>query len=190
MFRVFLHHDNLIVFDKSEKEFRQKYGNQFEQVTIIKDQDNIDSVTEKLKRQYNCKEIVKDCKIKRKFGWSHFSQAIKEKIRLHNSIALKRYVKTKEHGENVSKAKKGKPGKFIPRSAKTRKLISIVKKKNAVDPIKGRKWMHDPITGKEKRAYELEEGMVWGRSPEASEYILYAAAKKNQLNKYKKNTKG
>lgn len=188
MFRVFLHNDNLIVFDKSEKEFRQKYGNQFEQVTIIKDQDNIDSVTEKLKRQYNSKEVIKDCKIKKKFGWSHFSEEIKNKIREYNSIAMTRYKRTEEHGQAISRAKKGKSIKGHPTSEYTKKLIAF--KKLGVDPIKGRKWMHNPISGKEKRGYELEEGMIWGRSPEASEYVLHARLIKIRQNKYKKNKEG
>jgi len=179
MFRVFLLDKKLYVYDKTEKEFRLKYGNGYEQVSILKDQDSIDSVCNKLSKQYKTIEIIKDCKIKKKFGWTHFSEEIKNKIREYNSIAMSRYKRTKEHGEAISKAKKGKSIKGHPTSEYTKKLIAF--KKKGVDPIQGRKWMHNPITGEEKRGYDLLPDMVWGRSPEARDYINYAVEAKKRL---------
>lgn len=172
MFRVFITNNKLIVFDKTEKEFRQKYGNNFEQVTIVKEESNIDSVCEKLSRQYKA-EVIKDYHIKKKLGWKYWSDDLKQQISTNISIALKRYKKTKEHVENMSKSRMGK-AKFKGKkhSAHSKMLISFAKK--GQDSIKGRKWMHNPYSGKEKRGYELEEGMIWGRSPEAADHILKA----------------
>jgi len=172
MFKVFLYNKNLIVHDKTEKEFRQKYGNNFEQITIIKDVSNIDIVCEKLSKQYKA-EIVKDFYIKKKIGWKYWSDELKEQIRENISYSLKRYKRTKEHSESISRYRKGKSifhGQ--QHSEHTKKLISFARK--GKDPIQGRKWMHNPFTGKERRGFQLEDGMVWGRSPEAAEYILYA----------------
>lgn len=174
MFRIYLLNNKLYVFDKSEKEFRAKYGTNFEQISVVKDQDNIDSVCEKLLKQNNASEIIKDCKIKKKFGWKYFSDEVKDRIRKSISVASSRYIKTKEHGEAISRAKKGKKTHSLPHSEHSKKLISYVKRMQKIDPIKGRKWMHNPITGEERRDYELYEGMVWGRSPESREYTASA----------------
>lgn len=188
MFRVYLIDKKLIVFDKTEKEFRQKYGNNFEQVTIIKDQDNIDQVTEKLSRQYKA-EVEKDCHIKKKFGWKYWSDEVKERIRHNISIAMSRHVRTKEHSEAISRYRKGKSiFEGQKHSNYSKKLIAFARK--GKDPIQGRKWMHNPITGKEARGYELAEGMIWGRSPEASELTLAANAKKKMLKKQKESNRG
>jgi len=183
MFRIFLFEKKLIVYDKSEKEFRQKYGTNYEQISSVKDQDNIDSACEKLLKQYNAQEVVKDCHIKKKFGWKWYSDEVKEKVSRNISIAMTRYKKTKEHGEAISKGKKGKSIKGHPTSEHTKKLIAFSKK--GFDPIQGRKWMHNPLTGQESRGYELKEGMIWGRSPEAKEYINYANEGKKRLRQLK-----
>lgn len=178
MFKVFLIDKRLIVFDKTEKEFRLKYGNNYEQVSVIKEQDNIDPVCEKLARQYKA-EIEKDCHIKKKLGWKYWSEEMKKQISENISFALKRYKRTKEHSESISRYRKGKSiFEGQQHSEYSKKLISFARK--GKDPIQGRRWMHNPITGKEKRGYELEEGMIWGRSPEAAEYVLYAREIRNR----------
>jgi len=178
MFRIFLIEKKLIVYDKSEKEFREKYGTNYEQIFSVKDQDNIDSACEKLFKQYNAQEVVKDCHIKKKIGWKYWSDEMKKQISNNISFALKRYVRTKEHSESISKYRKGKSiFEGQKHSEHTKKLIAFARKGR--DPIQGRRWMHNPITGKERRGFELEEGMIWGRSPEAAEYILYTKNKKN-----------
>jgi hypothetical protein len=181
MFKVYLTAKKIVVFDRSEKEFKAIYGNSFEQISVIKDQDNIDSVCEKLLKQYKAEEVVKDCKIKKKFGWKYWPKELQEVIRTNMSIAMKRYKKTKEHGESISRGKKLKPAatfKGKKHSEHTKKKIAHAKR--GVDPIKGKKWMHDPLTGKELRAYELQENMIWGRSPEAREYIYAALEQKRR----------
>lgn len=178
MFKVFLIDKRLIVFDKTDKEFRAKYGNNFEQVSIIKEQDNIDPVCEKLARQYKA-VVEKDCHIKKKLGWKYWSEEMKQQISKNISIALKRYKRTKEHSESISRYRKGKSiFEGHNHTEHSKKLIAFARR--GKDPIQGRKWMHNPYTGKEKRGYELEEGMIWGRSPEAADYMLQARAKRKK----------
>jgi hypothetical protein len=165
MFRVFLIKDSLIVYDKSEKEFRQKYGNTYEQVSIIKDSDNIDKVTEKLLRQYNASEIELDFKVKKVFGWKLYDEQAKQEVFKKISKALKRYVKTEEHRRNLSAGCKHMKSFLGKKHTEETKLKMRVKHLGK-DVIKGRMWMYNPITGEEKRGYELLPNMIWGRSPE------------------------
>jgi hypothetical protein len=188
MFRIYITNNTLVIYDKSEKEFRQKYSN-FEQVGVCKDQDNLPTVVEKLKKQYNINEEIFDCHIKKKVGWKYWTTEVQEAARQNISKALSRYVKTKEHGENISKAKKIKSvATFAGRkhTEHTKKLMAF--KRKGVDPIQGRKWMHNPLTGKEARGYELKEGMIWGRSPEAKEYANAVVASKKRKAKKQSST--
>lgn len=170
MFRVFLFNNSLIVFDKSEKDFRQKYGNNFEQVSIIKDQGNIELVTDKILRQYKANEVVLDCKLKKKCSWQVWDEAMRINVAKKISSSLKRYIKTKEHRENLSigcKHFKSFLGKKHTGDTKARIAFMRLGKDN----IRGKKWMHNPYTGEEKRDYTLQSGMLWGRSPEIKDYL-------------------
>jgi len=173
MYRIYLVNKQIVVFDKPEKKLREKYGNSFEQIGTVKDQDNIDSVTGKLAKSYNVNDIVLDCKIKKKFGWKFWDKDTQELIRVKISEALKKYEKTPEHRANISKGQKNLQNfKGKKHTEETKARISWANKGR--DTIKGRKWMHDPFTGKEKRGYELEKGMIWGRNHDLRDQILYA----------------
>lgn len=186
MYRIYLINNQVVVFDKPEKELREKYGNSFEQIGTIKDQDNIDLVTGKLAKTYNASDIVLDCKIKKKFGWKFWDKNTQELIRRKISEALKKYEKTEEHRANLSKGLKhvkNFKGKKHTEETKARQAWA----NRGRDPIKGKMWMHDPFTGKEKRGYELEKGMVWGRNSDARDRILYARQFTRQSKKKAKN---
>ena len=170
MFRVFLCDNKLYVFDKSEKEFRARYGNQYEQVSIIRDYDNIEAATDKLLKQYRVQEIILDCKIKRTYGWNYFSEEKQAEISAKISRALKRYIKTEEHKKNLSSGCKHFKS-FLGKKHTERTKARIAFMRLGKDPIKGKRWMHNPYTGEEKRGHTLLPGMLWGRSPEAREYL-------------------
>jgi len=173
MYRIYLIQQQIIVFDKPEKELKEKYGNSFEQIGTVKDQDNIDSVVQKLAKTYKANEIVLDCKIKKKFGWKFWDKETQELIRVKISEALKKYEKTEEHRANLSKGLKHiKNFKGKKHTEETKSRLSWANK--GKNPIKNKKWMYNPITGEEKRAEELLPGMIWGRNPEQKDRMLYA----------------
>jgi hypothetical protein len=60
MLRVFLFDRSFYVYDKSEKDFREKYGRSYEQVGIINDMDNLDPVLNKLTKTYRPVDIYFD----------------------------------------------------------------------------------------------------------------------------------
>ncbi len=177
MFRVFLLKNQLVVYDKSEKEFKAKYGSGYEQITIIKDYDNIDPVIEKLAKTYRA-EIVRDYKIKMKWGWAFWSDELKKEIVKKRSESLKSYVKTEQHRAKLAaKAKKYRHFAGKEHTEQTKAQISF-KKKGMKSHLKGTKWMYNPDTGEEKMGKELIEGFFWGRSPEAKDYIKNTRKKK------------
>lgn len=167
MFRIYLIDKKIVVFDKPEKELKVKYGSSFEQISVIKDQDNIDSVTKKLQQQYRASEIILDCKIKKKFGWKYFDDELRKSI-----------------SQKISNAKKGKPHSEAHKKAlgESRKGIAVFAGKKHTDDAKkkiskgrqgriintGKRWAHNPVTGQEKFVFELPEGFVYGRSPESN----------------------
>ena len=175
MFRVFLLKNQLIVFDKSEKEFKVKYGSGYEQVSIVKEYNNIDTVVEKLALTYKA-EIVRDYKIKKKWGWLYLSPEQKQQIIIKRSQSLKdNYVKTEQHRANLSvKAKRYRHMSGKQHSEETKKQMSL-RKLGSTPGNKGMKWMYNPDTGEEKMARELIEGYFWGRGPESKEYLSRGA---------------
>jgi len=167
MFRIYLTEKKIVVYDKSEKEFKSKYGSSFEQISIVKDQDNIDSVTKKLQQQYKALEIILDCKIKKKFGWKYFTEEMKESNRQKISKALKNRVVSEEHSKAIALGRKGIAifaGKKHTEEAKRK--ISVGRKGRIINT--GKRWAHNPVTGDERFVFELPEGYVYGRSPESN----------------------
>lgn len=170
MYRIYFVDKKIVVYDKPEKEFKVKYGNCFEQISIVKDQDNIDNVTKKLLQQYKASEIILDCKIKKKFGWKYFTEEMKESNRKKLSEALKNKVRSQEHCKAISEGKKGMAfftGKHHSQEAKEK--ISKGRQGRIINT--GKKWAHNPITGHEKFVFELPEGYIYGRSPESNAII-------------------
>lgn len=165
MYKVFLCNNQLILFDKSDKEFREKYGKNFEQVSIIKDHNNIDAVLEKLHKQYKL-EVVKDTTKRPWWGWYNLDEEGRKEVIRKRSESLKKYVKTEEHRASLSKTAK----KYRHFAGKTHseefKARLSQRKKGVSSPTKGMKWMYNPDTGEETLGFELKEGYFWGRTPE------------------------
>ena len=181
MFRIFLQKSNFVITDLTEKEFKIKYLGSYEQIGIFKELDNLEIAIEKLIKTYNPEDIIHDYHVKKKWGWKYFTEEQREDYRKRISESLKLYKKTDEHKKNLSDSCKSL------RNHKGKKHTSLTKARIAFtrrgqDPIKGRKWMHNPYSGKESRGYELKPGMIWGRSPEASEYVLEARQRKKYKN--------
>ncbi len=176
MYKVYLFNNQLILFDKSDKEFREKYGRNFEQVTIIKDHKNIDIVLEKLKKQYKL-EVVKDTTKRPWWGWYNLSDEEQKEIIKKRSLSLKEYVKTEEHRANLSlRARKYKHFKGKKHTEEFKARISQ-RKKGISSPTKGMKWMYNPDTCHEMLGHELKEGYYWGRNPEIGILLKYRPKK-------------
>lgn len=179
MYKVYLYNNQLILFDKSDKEFRDKYGRQFEQVTIIKDHKNIDTVLEKLKKQYKL-DVVKDTTKRPWWGWYNLNDEEQKEVIRKRSESLKKYVKTEEHRANLSAtARKYRHFKGKTHSDEYKARLSQ-QKTGISSPTKGMKWMYNPYTYEECLGYELKEGFFWGRTPEISDMLKTLGPKKRR----------
>lgn len=173
MYKVFLYNNQLILYDKSDKEFREKYGKNFEQITIIKDHKNIDLVLSKLKSQYK-KEILIDTTKRPWWGWYNLDEEKQKEVIKKRSESLKYYVKTEEHRARLSaKAKRYRHFKGKHHSEEFKARLSQ-RKKGISSPTKGMKWMYNPDTGEEKLSHNLLDGFYWGRMPEMGMILKYS----------------
>jgi len=162
MIRIYLVGQALVCFDKGESEFKSKYGRNHEQVGIIKDTSNLQTVLEKLQKQYRTTELVKDVHIKRRFGWCYKTEEQKAATRQKMSEVKLGRPRRQWVKDKISEARKGK-GNFTGKkhSAYAKKAIAFSRR--GKNPVEGKRWCHDPITGKELRSTELPKGFIWGR---------------------------
>lgn len=166
MYRLFLIDKNIIVYDKTEKEFKESYGNRYEQIFVVKDGHNIELIIDKLQKQYKANDIIYDCHIKKKFGWKYFSEEKKAEIRHKLSLARAGKPLSDLQKQRISEAKKGKPSNHTGHKHNTQTKIMMSLSAMGNKGSSGLRWCHDPITGKEKMKEELPEGYVWGRNPD------------------------
>lgn len=170
MYRIFLYKKDFVITDLSERDFKQKYVGTYEQIGVFKELDNLELAIDKLIKTYKPSDIIHDYHVKKKWGWKYFTEEQREDYRKRISESLKKYKKTEEHKRNLSIAcRNQKNFKGKKHTSATKARISFARR--GVNPIKGRRWMHNPTTGEEKRAFELHPGMVWGRSPEIVDYL-------------------
>lgn len=169
MVKVWFGQGKLIIYEGIDKDFKSKYGHSYEQIDVIKDKDNIEVVMERLNRSYKG-EWIHDYKVKKRFGWKYWSDELKEQIRRNISKAHSGKPRSEKWKKVRSENMKGKSiFKGQKHSEDTKRAIGL--SRMGVDPIKGKRWCHDPATGQEKRVYELPEGYLWGRNPEVIQYF-------------------
>lgn len=160
--RIYLVDRQLICFDKGETAFKQKYGNRYEQVGIVKELSNLQAVISKLSKQYNISDLVQDVHVKRRVGWCYHSEEKKAEIRQKMSDVRIGRPRRQWIKDKISAGMQGKANhKGKKHSAYAKKAIAFSRK--GKNPVKGLRWCHHPITGKELRASELPEGFIWGR---------------------------
>lgn len=173
MHRLIQHQNSIIVYDKSDKEFRAKYGMMGEVLTYVKDQSNLTSVITKTKNQYKIDSVIMDCHIKKKFGWKYWSDDMKAHHRKLWSELKTGVPKSEYQRRRISEGKKGKRGNHSGHlhTNTTKNIISLRAmghKRNV-----GMKWCYDPYTGRERRGKELIPGYIWGRNPENVNGFIY-----------------
>lgn len=168
MYRFILQGKKIYVFDKTDKEFREKYGTGFEQIGTVRDRDSIDAVKEKLVKQYRAEEVIMDCYIKRKSGWKYWSEETKAEVRKKLSELRRNRPLSELQIKRISEAKKGMPSNHAGhKHTETTKNIQSLRNKGMKLRL-GSKWCHNPVTGKETTVKDgkLPEGYIWGRNPE------------------------
>lgn len=169
MYRIFLHGKTIYIFDKTEKEFREAYGNGYEQIAVIKNSDNLEPVVEKLGKQYRVQDVVYDCHIKKKFGWKYHSEEVKALLREKWSQNRRNRTLSDHHRKRISEGKTGKRGSHTgcKHNEDTKILMSLKSsghKRNA-----GKIWCYNPVTGQERKyntGEEPPEGFIKGRNPD------------------------
>lgn len=169
MLRVFLlNNEKIYITDKTEKKFKAKFGNMFEQISVVKDMHNIYIVQEKLSKSYK-KEVIIDIYPTRLF-WGLVSE---EKVKEIGKLISERHKgvpKSKEHRAKLSEAGKNyrnRAGKKHTEEAKAR----IGWKRRGIGTTTGKRWMYNPTTDKEKLGHILLEGFYWGRSAESRDTL-------------------
>lgn len=162
MIRIYLIDKQLVCFDKGETAFKQKYGNNHEQVGIVKDVSNLTTVLEKLSKQYKTVELVQDVHIKRRVGWCYKTEEQKAATRTKMSEVRLGRPRRQWIKDKISESRKGK-GNFTGKKHSEFAKKAIAFARRGKNPVKGLRWCHNPITGKELRSTELPEGFIWGR---------------------------
>lgn len=168
--RIFLQNKKLVVTKKTEKEFREHFGKQYELVQTLKDETNAELSAQKLTSFYRGCEIVFDGLMKKKWGWRYFTEELKEFVRQRlreTKIGVKRDQATKL---KISFARRGK-GNFRGKKHNTITKLVIAEKRIGKSRVTGLRWAHEPYSGKEIRTLTLPDGYYWGRSPEFKDWI-------------------
>lgn len=166
MIRVMLCEQKLICYDKTVKEFRIKYGVQYEQVSVIKDAHNLEHVIDRLADQYKALSIVYDCHIKKKFGWKYWSDDQKERLRALWSKQRAGRKMSDFQKAQISKALKGRSNHTGKKHRQDTKenlaLRALGHTRN-----RGRRWCYDPDTKVERFVLgDIPDGYVLGRNPD------------------------
>lgn len=174
MLRIFLLNSHIYVYDKTEKEFKDRYGPGYEQISIISNPDSLDQVLDKLRKTYKPKDVVFDFHRKKKFGWKYFDENMRAKIKDAMSKAHTGRKRDADHIAAISASRKGR-GCFKGKthSEDTKKVMSL--KAKGHKRLVGLKWCHDPKTGKERRVTELPPEFRWGRNPELELEKLFSS---------------
>lgn len=184
MYKLFFTDKRIVVYDKSDKEFRAKYGPSFEMVGSVKEDSSLTLVCERLKRQYNAHTVIYDCHIKNKWGWKYFTDEQKAYYRQRWSKTRAGRPLSEHQKKRISEGKTGKRGNHTghTHSDVTKNIMSLRAmghKRNT-----GSKWCYDPLTGVEKRSPVLLPGFVWGRNPELG--LGWAMVQLNRMNQSNK----
>ena len=172
MLRVFLIARQLIITKKNEVEFRDAYGRGGEVLEVIADERSVDYVMTRLENVYKLPILV-DGKFKKKWGWPYFSKELQEKTRAASKEYRTGRPWNDEIREKISKGRAGK-GNFVGKKHMWESKMMISQAMNGNTNVRGLKWAHDPLTGKEKRLRDgslLPSGFVWGRTPEVMDWF-------------------
>jgi len=165
MFFFYLHSKTIIVSDKRLPH---------EQVQSTKSYDLIDIIIQQLHRTYPSYSVDRQYHIKKQFGWKYLTDEQREENRKKISRSLSGLLKTDEHKRKISESRKGRSNFKGKRHRDDSKRI-IMHGRGDRDPIQGRRWCFNPLTGQEKRQYELPLGYRWGRNPEWKDYLKSAS---------------
>lgn len=162
MIRIYLVGRQLVCFDKGETAFKQKYGNNYEQVGTVKEISNLQAVIQKLSKQYRTDDLVQDVHIKRRVGWCYKTE--EQKLATRQKMSEVRIGRPRRQWikDKISAARKGK-GNFTGKKHSEFSKKAIAFSRKGKNPVQGLRWCHNPITGKELRSSELPEGFIWGR---------------------------
>lgn len=168
---VYMRNKTLRTDDRGDKQFFQDWGRDWEKVATIKDSGNYTAVIDRLKKQYNCTELIEGCVVKKKWGWRYFTPEEKAKMVDAVKAANTGKVMSDETRAKMSAAKKGKPSnaKGSKKSNMGKALVAMARMGKST--VGGLRWCHHPMVGTEKRLRSLPEGWVWGRSPEVKDWL-------------------
>ena len=170
MIDVYIRDKTIITHDKGDKQFLLRYGAGWEKVSSIKESHNYQSVIDRITKQYSITDVVKDCVVKRRFGWRFFTAEEKEKMVLAVKRANTGVPKSDEQKARMAAAKRGKRSNaFGSRKSATAKMLVAIAN-TGVSRLKGRVWCYNPDTCEERRLINIPDGWRKGRTPELRDW--------------------
>jgi len=156
---IYLYQNNTIIATEDPLK-----GSEYEQLLTVKDLHNVEKVLARYDAKYkidnriNKKKLLRFTAEQRALGVERMTEAVKG------------VPKSVSHRLAMSEAKKGKASNFKGKNHTDYAKALIKIGRGTRDPIMGKKWCHDPMTGKEKRCHQLPEGYRWGRTPEFNDW--------------------
>ena len=156
----------ILVSDWPISRVKRKYGHSFEILTTIKDKTNIDTISQRIARQYpkfELKTSLKRCVI--------FTTQIREKIRQKKlgkarCEVFKKKMRARYRGISIFQGHR--------HTEAYKKFMSNKMKNNSHN--KGLYWIYNPYTDEEKRIRDrtkIPEGFRFGRNPSSTEHAIY-----------------
>ena len=168
---VYYRQNTLRTDDRGDKLFFSDYGRDWERVATIRDSHNYPAVIDRLKKQYNCTELLEGCIVKKKWGWRYFTPDEKAKMVAAVKAANTGKVMSDSTKSKMAAAKRGRPSNALGsrKGPMSRALVSVARIGKST--VAGKRWCHCPLTGKELRSSELPTGWRWGRTPELKDWL-------------------
>ena len=154
----------IVISDLPIEKLKHKFGHKFEILNTVADKNNIDAMRTRLARSYptyTFKELL------RKIRRPHSAET-KERIGL-SKVGKPRDAATIEKIKTTMAGKSNFAGK--KHSAETRAKMAAAKR-GKPNICKGTVWVHDPVSGLEKRVSEVPEGHRRGRDYYSTEAVI------------------
>lgn len=152
----------LLITNHDLSKIREQYGSNFELVNSLRDVEHLDTIKQRVVRQYPRHEIVEQ--IKKKRAPINFTPEVREKLR-QSKLGKKRDEETKKKISLKMKGTSNFQGKTHSDVSKRKTAMSMRGNKN----INGKKWVYNPRTDKENRIENrnrIASGYRLGRDPE------------------------
>ena len=165
-FYLFQKEKKILISDYPLSTIRRRFGHRFEILTNVKDENNLEVIKERVKRQYPKLEFVTEIRTKVVFTDEIRNKIRQKKLGRSRCEVFKNKMRIRFKGVSFFKGFKHKED--------FKEFMSKKMKNNQIN--KGLFWIHNPATGQEKRIKDRSQmplGFRLGRNYESIEHGLY-----------------